>query len=310
MSDHLSPMRGAHFEVRAPEFGKLCLLNAHMEKLWTGGRWTEGPVYFGDARCLLFSDIPNNRIMRYDEITGDTVVWRSPSHNSNGNTRDRQGRLVTCEHSGRRITRTEHDGRITILADRFQGKRFNSPNDVVVSSDGAVWFTDPTYGIDGEYEGDAAESEIGASHVYRIDPASGEVTIAAGDFVKPNGLAFSPDESILYIVDTGATHVEDGPRHIRRFRVEGGRLSGGEEFSVCERGLYDGIRLDTAGRIWASAADGVHCITPDGELIGKILVPETVSNLAFGGLKRNRIYMTGTTSLYSAFVGAQGLPYI
>lgn len=309
MPHDLTFMLGSHVEIIQPAFARLCLWNCHMEKLWQGGRWIEGPVYFGDARCLLFSDIPNDRIMKYDETTGETSVWRTPSRNANGNTRDRQGRLVSCEHGGRQVTRTEHDGSVTVLADRYQGKRLNSPNDVVVSSDGAIWFTDPTYGIDGVYEGDFAESEIGASHVYRIDPASGEVTAVATDFVRPNGLAFSPDESLLYVVDTGATHVEDGPRHIRRFRVEGTRLAGGEVFSTCDRGLYDGFRLDTAGRLWASAADGVHCITPEGELIGKLRVPETVSNLAFGGPKRNRLYMTGTTSLYAVYMGVQGLSY-
>jgi gluconolactonase len=309
MSEKLDFMHGSHVEVRDPAFGKLCLMNSHMEKLWEGGRWVEGPVYFGDGRYVLFSDIPNDRMMKYDETTGVTSVFRSPARNSNGNTRDRQGRLVTCEHGGRRVTRTEYDGRITVLADAYKGKRLNSPNDVVVSSDGAVWFTDPTYGIDGEYEGDAAPSEIGASHVYRIDPASGEVTAVATDFVKPNGIAFSPDESLLYVADTGVSHVEDGPRHIRRFRVKGAKLKGGEVFSVCDRGLYDGFRLDTSGRLWASAADGVHCITPEGALIGKILVPETVSNLAFGGPKRNRLYITGTTSLYAAYLGVQGVSY-
>ncbi len=309
MPHDLTFMIGSHAELTQPAFARLCLWNCHMETLWTGGRWVEGPVYFGDGRYLLFSDIPNNRIMKYDETTGETSVWRNPSRNSNGNTRDRQGRLVTCEHGRRQVTRTEHDGRITVLADSYQGKRLNSPNDVVVSADGAIWFTDPTYGIDGEYEGDFASSEIGGSHVYRIDPASGDVAIVADDFVRPNGIAFSPDESLLYVVDTGATHVDDGPRHIRRFRVDGSRLSGGEVFSTCDYGLYDGFRLDTAGRLWASAADGVHCITPEGELLGKIRVPETVSNVVFGGPKRNRLYMTGTTSLYAVYMGVQGVSY-
>lgn len=309
MPNDLNFLIGPHADIIQPAFAKLCLWNCHLEKLWQGARWMEGPVYFGDGRYLLFSDIPNNRIMKYDEATEETSVWRNPSRNANGNTRDRQGRLVSCEHGGRQVTRTEHDGRITVLADRYQGKRLNSPNDVVVSSDGAVWFTDPTYGIDGEYEGDFSESEIGASNVYRIDPDSGEVAIAVDDFVKPNGLAFSPDESLLYIVDTGATHVDNGPRHIRRFKVDGSKLSGGEVFSTCDRGLYDGFRLDTEGRIWTSAADGVHCITPEGELLGKILVPETVSNVAFGGPKRNRLYITGTTSLYSLYLGVQGVSY-
>ena len=307
--DHITPMYGDHIEIRDPSFARLCLANSHYEKLWSDGRWVEGPVYFGDGRYLLFSDIPNNRIIRYDETDGSTSVFNANSRNSNGQTRDRQGRLISCEHSGRQVCRTEYDGSQTILADSYQGKRLNSPNDVVVSSDGAVWFTDPTYGIDGEYEGDYAESEIGASHLYRIDPATGEIAIACDDFVKPNGLAFSPDETLLYVSDTGATHVPDGPRHIRRFSVSDGKLSGGEVFSVCDRGLYDGFRLDVHGNIWASAADGVHCITPEGALIGKILIPETVSNVSWGGRKRNRLYITATTSLYATYLGVCGLPY-
>lgn len=308
--DHMGIHLGGHIERVEVAFGKLCLGNSRLEKLWEGARWAEGPAWFGDGRFLVFSDIPNDRMMRYDETSGVTSVFRSPARNSNGNTRDRQGRLVTCEHHGRRVTRTEYDGSITVLADAWQGKRLNSPNDVVVSSDGAVWFSDPTYGIDGHYEGDFAESEIGAAHVYRIDPASGAVDAVATDMVRPNGLAFSADEQTLFVADTGATHVENGPRHIRRFAVrDGGRLSGGEVFSVCDLGLYDGFRLDTGGRIWASAKDGVHCLAPDGSLLGKILVPETVSNVAFGGRKRNRLFITGTTSLYSTYLGVQGLPY-
>jgi len=307
--DHLGAMLKDHLHVIDPSFRRYCLLNSYMETLWTDGRWTEGPVYFGDSRGLLFSDIPNNRIMRYDETTGVTSVFRQPSNNSNGHTRDRQGRLVSCEHQARRVTRTNHDGTITVIADAYRGKRLNSPNDVVVSSDGAVWFTDPTYGIDGQYEGDKSPSEIGASNVYRVDPSSGEVAIVADDFVQPNGLAFSADEKTLYIVDTGATHVEDGPRHIRAFSVDGSTLSGGEVYSVCDVGLYDGFRLDIDGNIWTSAGDGVHCIAPGGNLIGKILVPETVANVCFGGVKRNRLYMCGTTGLFSAYVGTQGLPY-
>ena len=307
--DPLLPMLGRHFEIIDPSFRRYCLFNIHLEKLWDGGRWLEGPAYFGDGRYLLFSDIPNDRLQRYDEITGEVTTYRTPCNNTNGHTRDRQGRLISCEHRGRRVTRTNHDGSITVIADTFGGKRLNSPNDVVVSSDGAVWFTDPTYGIDGQYEGDMAPSEIGASNVYRVDPGNGEVTIAADDFVQPNGLAFSPDEATLYIVDTGATHVEDGPRHIRAFSVSGGKLSGGDVFSVCDAGLYDGFRLDLDGNIWSSARDGVHCITADGALIGKIKIPETVANVCFGGPKRNRLYICGTTSLYAAYVGTQGVPY-
>jgi len=300
-------MLTADFEVRDARFLALVLKNVHVERLHTGCRWTEGPAYFPAGRYLVFSDIPNERMMRYDETDGSVSVFRQPSGFSNGNTRDRQGRLVTCEHGGRRVTRTEHDGSLTVLADSFEGKRLNSPNDVVVRSDGSVWFTDPTYGIDSDYEGHAAPSEIGASHVYRIAP-DGTVSAVATDFVKPNGLAFSPDERALYVADTGATHVPDGPRHIRRFDVsdDGARLSGGGVFATCEQGLFDGFRFDRAGNLWTSAADGVHVYAPDGVLLGKIRIPETVANVCFGGARRNRLYICGTTSLYAVYVRTTG----
>lgn len=301
-------MLTADFEVRDARFPALVHGNVHVERLHTGCRWTEGPAYFPAGRYLVFSDIPNERMLRFDETDGSVSVFRQPSGFSNGNTCDRQGRLVTCEHGGRRVTRTEHDGSITVLADAFEGKRLNSPNDVVVRSDGSVWFTDPTYGIDSDYEGRAAPSEIGASHVYRIAP-DGAVTAVATDFVKPNGLAFSPDERTLYVADTGATHVPDGPRHIRRFEVseDGARLSGGEVFATCEYGLFDGFRFDRAGNLWTSAGDGVHVYAPDGALIGKIRIPEVVANLCFGGPRRNRLYICGTTSLYAVYVRATGV---
>lgn len=307
--DHIGSMLQDHFEVMDKKFSSYSILNTHLEILWKGARWLEGPVYFGDSRCLLFSDIPNNRILKFDETTGNVSTFLSPSRNSNGQTRDRIGRRVTCEHAGRQVIRTEHDGRETVLSDNYNGHRLNSPNDVVVSSDGAVWFTDPTYGIDGEYEGDKGVTEIGSNNVYRVDPISGKTEVVVDDFVQPNGLAFSPGEEILYIADTGATHIEDGPRHLRRFKVEGKELRGGEVFSVCDRGLYDGFRVDLDGNIWSSAADGVHCITPEGELIGKIKIPETVSNVCFGGPKRNRLYICGATSLYAAYLGTSGLGY-
>jgi gluconolactonase len=245
--------------------------------------------------------------MRYDETSGAVSVFRAPSGYSNGNTVDRQGRLVTCEHGFRRVTRTEHDGSITVVASHHDGKRFNSPNDVVVKSDGSIWFTDPAYGIDTDYEGHKAESEIGGCHVYRVDPRSGAVTQVADDFVRPNGIAFSPDEKRLYVADTGATHMPDGPRHIRVFDVsEDGRLAGGSVFATCTSGLFDGFRLDDAGRIWTSAGDGVHCYDPDGTLIGKILVPENVANVVFGGPKRNRLYICATTSLYAVMLHVNG----
>jgi gluconolactonase len=281
-------------------FRRLFNSNARLEKLYEGCRWAEGPAYFPAGRYLVWSDIPNDRMMRYDETSGHVSVFRHPAGYSNGNTVDRQGRLVTCEHGNRRVTRTEFDGSITVIADRYQGKRLNSPNDVVVKSDGSIWFTDPAYGIDSDYEGHKSDSEIGACHVYCVDPQSGEIRVVADDFVRPNGIAFSPDERRLYIVDTGATHQKDGPRHMRVFDVgEGGKLSGGEVFATCTAGLFDGFRCDTEGRIWTSAHDGVHCYHPDGTLIGRIQVPEVVANVCFGGPKRNRLYICGTTSLYA-----------
>lgn len=296
------------FKVIDPQFTTYAMGNVRVEKLYTGCRWSEGPVYFGDGRYLLWSDIPNNRIMRWDETDGSVSVFRSPSRNSNGHTRDMQGRLVSCEHSGRQVTRTEPDGTITVLADQYQGKRLNSPNDVVVKRDGSIWFTDPPYGILSEYEGDQAESEIDANYVYRVDGDSGELTIASDDFDKPNGLCFSPDESILYIADTGASHDPDGPRHIRAFDVsaDGKSISNSRIFAVCDAGLFDGFRCDIHGNIWTSAADGVHCYTPEGKLIGKIMIPETVANVTFGGTKGNRLFICGTTSIYSVFLNTQG----
>ena len=264
-------------------------------------------VWFAAGRYLLWSDIPNNRMMRWDETDGSVSVYRQPSNNTNGHTVDRQGRLVSCEHLGRRVTRTEHDGTITVIADSYKGKRLNSPNDVVVKSDGSIWFTDPSYGILMDYEGARAESEIGACHVYRVSP-EGEISIAADDYLKPNGLAFSPDESLLYIADTGATHAENGPRHIRRHSVApDGTLSGGEVFADCTEGLFDGFRCDTDGRIWTSAADGVHCLDTTGKLIGKVHIPELVANVCFGGPKLNRLFICGTTSLYSVFLNVNGV---
>ena len=295
------------FEVLDERFTKLTLGNVHLEKLYTGCRWAEGPAYFAAGRYLVWSDIPNDRMMRWDETDGSVSVFRSPANNTNGHTVDREGRLVSCEHRGRCVSRTEHDGTRTVLADRFEGKRLNSPNDLVVKSDGTIWFTDPSYGIDMDYEGDAAPSEIGECHVYRLDPQTGSVTAVATDFEKPNGLAFSLDESELYIADTGATHIKDGPRHIRKFAVAAdGKLTGGEVFATCPIGLFDGFRFDKSGNLWTSAGDGVHCYASDGVLIGKIKVPEVVANVCFGAVKRNRLFICGTTSLYSAFLNTSG----
>jgi gluconolactonase len=295
------------YEVIDERFSPLFNGNAHVDRLWTGCRWAEGPAWFAAGRYVVWSDIPNNRMLRYDETDGSVSVFRSPCGNSNGNTVDREGRLVTCEHSGRRISRTEHDGRVVTIVDRYKGKRFNSPNDAVVKSDGSIWFTDPTYGIDSDYEGDKAESEIGACYVYRVDPGTGDVEAVITDMVRPNGLAFSPDESKLYVVDTGRTHGKHYPAHIRVFDVHDKKVSGGGLFADCTAGLFDGFRLDEAGRIWTSAADGIHCYDPDRTLIGKVKVPEVVANCVFGGAKRNCLYIAGTTSLYMVRLMVNGV---
>ncbi|GAC1428107.1 MAG: SMP-30/gluconolactonase/LRE family protein [Chloroflexota bacterium] len=297
----------APFEVTDRRFGACINENARLDHLYDGCRWAEGPAYFPAGRYLVWSDIPNDRMLRWDEVTGTVGAFRHPAGYSNGNTVDRAGRLVTCEHGNRRVTRTEHDGSITVIADRFEGKRLNSPNDVVVASDGAIWFTDPTYGIDSDYEGHRAQSEIGACYVYRVDPRDGHCRVVADDFIRPNGLAFSPDERHLYVADTGATHTPDGPHHIRVFAVAAdGTLSGGSVFATCATGLFDGFRLDDSGRIWTSAGDGVHCYHPDGSLLGKVRVPEPVANVVFGGPKRNRLFICATTSLYAIYLPVNG----
>ncbi|NND92633.1 MAG: SMP-30/gluconolactonase/LRE family protein [Granulosicoccus sp.] len=287
-------------------FRRYVLPNVHKETLYTGSRWAEGPAYFPAGKYLVWSDIPNDRLLRYDETDDSVSVFSKPCRYQNGHTVDREGRLVCCEHQGRQVSRVEIDGSETVLASHYQGKRLNSPNDVVVKSDGSIWFTDPTYGIDGHYEGDKSDSETGGSHVYRIDPVSMEVVVVATDFVQPNGLAFSPGEKRLYIVDTGATHQENGPRHIRVFDVgQDNSLSGGEVFATCSEGLFDGFRVDVEGNLWSSAGDGVHCLTPDGELIGKILTGEAVANVEFGGVKRNRLYICATRTMQAIYVNTQ-----
>ena len=301
-------MAKADFQILDDRFRPLIRTSAVLERLHTGCRWAEGPAWFPAHRCLVWSDIPNDRLLRYDEATGAVGIFRQPSNFANGNTIDRSGRLVTCEHGSRRVTRTEHDGRLTVLAEHHAGKRLNSPNDVVVKSDGSVWFTDPTYGIDSNYEGWQTDTELDGCHVYRLDPASGALTVVADDFVRPNGLAFSPDERRLYIADTGATHAAGGPRHLRVFDVSAeGRLSGGDIFATCDRGLFDGFRLDDQGRLWTSAGDGVHCYDPDGTLLGKINVPEPVANVCFGGPRFNRLFICATTTLYAVHVAVSGV---
>jgi gluconolactonase len=295
-------MAASDYEILDDRFGGCIKGSAKVEKLFEGCRWAEGPAWFPMMRSVIWSDIPNDRMLRWDETTGETGVFRHPAGYSNGNTVDREGRLVSCEHGNRRVTRTEHDGSITVIADRYDGKRLNSPNDVVVKSDGSIWFTDPPYGIDSDYEGHKAEVEQGGNHVYRVDPGTGGVQIVADDFDRPNGLAFSPDESQLVISDTGSAQT----RHFRTFGVNGDTLTGGDVFATCTNGGFDGFRFDTEGRIWTSAGDGVHCIDTDGTLIGKVLVPEGVANVVFGGPKRNRLFICGTTSLYSVMLPVQG----
>jgi gluconolactonase len=284
--------------------------NAAIERIATGFRWTEGPVYFADGGYLLFSDIPNNRIMRWLEDDEHVSVFRSPSAHANGNTRDRAGRLITCEHGLRRVTRTELDGSLTVILDRFDGKPLNAPNDVVVAADGAIWFTDPGYGILTDYEGPKSVFELPV-RVYRVDASTGQASVVADDFVRPNGLAFSPDERQLYIVDSGITH--GGPAHIRVFDVDGGQLRNGRVFADdFAPGLTDGIRVDRDGIVWASVGwgdpgeDGVRAYAPNGDLIGKIHLPEGCANLCFGGRRKNRLFMCASTSVYALFVDAAG----
>ncbi|BBK43137.1 gluconolactonase [Allostella vacuolata] len=296
-------------EVLDPAFNKYRLGLAGVERLATGFRWSEGPVWFGDGRFLLWSDIPNNKIMRWDETTGRVSTFRSPSNNSNGNTRDRQGRLVTCEHDTRRVTRTEYDGTITVIADRYDGKRLNSPNDVVVRSDDSIWFTDPPFGILGHYEGTTAAPEL-PTNVYRVDGRTGQIAVVAGDINRPNGLCFSPDESKLYVIESGVV-----PRVIHVFDVtdSGTRLANRRKFmDAGPSGTPDGMRCDVDGNLWmgwgmGEGHDGVMVFTPDARPIGRINLPERCANLCFGGVKRNRLFMAGSKSLYSLYVNTQGV---
>lgn len=301
-------MPASYFAIEDSRFATVLIPVCKLERLHTGTLWAEGPVYVADARHVLFSDIPNDRLLKWDEQTGNVDIFRAPSNYANGNTRDRQGRLITCEHGTRRVTRTEADGLITVLADAHDGKRLNSPNDVVVSNDGSVWFTDPLYGILTDYEGNKAESETGTRNVYRLDSQTGDLAIAVDDFDMPNGLAFSPDEGILYIADSGRSHGSDQPHHIRKFRVETtGRLVDAGVFAIIEPGIPDGIRVDESGRVWVAAGDGVHCYDPSGALLGKILIPEPVANLCFGGPRKNRLFITATSSLYAVHVNTRGV---
>jgi gluconolactonase len=307
----MSPVRypDPAIQVLDPRFATYRLGNAAVERLASGFRWAEGPVWFGDGGYLLFSDIPNNRIMRWLEEDGHLSVFRQPSNYSNGNTFDRQGRLLTCEHDSRRLTRTEHDGTITVIMDKYQGKKLNGPNDVVVASDDSIWFTDPGYGIMFNYEGHKAPLELPAA-VYRLDPMTREATVVVDDMSKPNGLCFSTDESLLYVVDSGST-----PRVIRVYDVvDGSGLADGRLFVDMTPGTSDGIRCDVDGNLWAAAGnggegfDGVHVFAPDGDRIGQILLPEKCANICFGGAKRNRLFMAASQSIYAVYVETQGVP--
>lgn len=295
------------FEAADPVFSTYVLGNAPLKQLATGFDWVEGPVWFGDANCLLFSDIPNNRIMRWTPELGIST-YREPSNYTNGHTRDLQGRLISCEHGTRRVTRTEHDGTITVIADSFKGKRLNSPNDVVVKSDGSIWFSDPHYGIMTNYEGFKSEQEL-PCQVYRVDTKSGEMTAVVTDLDCPNGLAFSQDEKTLYVADTGKIFDENANRLIRAYDVNDSSVSAGKDFHTVSAGCADGFRLDEDGNIWTSAGDGVHCISPEGQFLGKILVPETVSNICFGGRAKHQLFITATTSLYAIKLNRSGIQY-
>ena len=290
-------------------FHRYIIGNSGLEQLWTGARWTEGPVWFGDGRYLLFSDIPNNRILRWEEETGHVSVFRKPSCFANGHTRDWQGRLVSCEHEKRRVTRTEYDGTVTILVEEYQGKRLNAPNDVVVKSDGSIWFTDPGYGILFDYEGGRADFEL-ATAVYRFDPDSGSTDVVIDEMDRPNGLCFSPDETLFYIADSGE------PKNILVYDVvDGVRLKNGNEFADMKPGVADGMRIDEYGNLWTSAGwggedfNGIRCYAPDGTLLGKIQIQEPVSNVCFGGLHKNRLFITAGRSLYSLYLNTRGVQY-
>lgn len=294
--------------VLDPAFNALRLPLAGLERLWTGGRWGEGPVWFGDHRCLIWSDIPNNRMLRWSEATGLVDEFRKPSNNANGNTRDREGRLVSCEHLTGRVVRTEHDGRITVLAESYQGKRLNSPNDVVVKSDGSIWFTDPPFGLMGFYEGERRAPELAHTNLYRVDGQTGAITCVADDVDHPNGLAFSPDEGILYVIESRSE-----PRNILAYDVAGATLRNRRVFVRCEASeTPDGFRVDVAGNLWcgwgmgAPGLDGVKVFNPAGQPIGFIDLPERCANLAFGGRHRNRLFMTASKSLYSIYTNTQG----
>lgn len=299
-------MASSHLVIHDPRFRTLGQRNVALTQIASGMLWTEGPVYVPQGDYYLWSDIPNDKVYQWAEGMGVRVFDHDP-RNSNGHTLDQQGRLISCEHRGRQVTRREHDGSTKVLVDSFDGKRLNSPNDVVVKSDGSIWFSDPTYGILTDYEGKRSKQEQAKCYVFRLDPETGDMRIVADDFIKPNGLAFSPDESLLYVSDTGRSHDADGPRHIRVFDVsEAGELSNGRVFADMQDGMSDGFRLDIDGNVWTSGGKTVQVFCPKGDMLGEILVPEGVSNLCFGGPKRNQLLITATTSVYFTYVGATG----
>lgn len=292
------------FEVLDSRFSICVDEDISLKKVWTGGSWTEGPAWLGRSDEYVWADIPNNRMLAWKRSDATVRTFRKPSHGSNGSTVDRQGRLVTCEQYTRRMVRTEIDGSVTVLVDNFEGKRFNAPNDVIVKSDGSIWFSDPDYGQCSDYEG---KLELDRCHIYRFDPANGSIRQMTRDFVMPNGLAFATNERLIYIIDTGSTHVADGPNHIRQLELdEHDELHDRGVFAVNAANCFDGLRLDAGGRLWCGAEDGVHCYLADGCLVGKIILPERVSNLCFGGPQLNELFMTATTSTYHCNVNVQG----
>jgi gluconolactonase len=295
------------FEIIDPRFRAFVLPNAPLVTLGEGFAWLEGPVWFADHQCLLVSDLPNDRIMRWTQ-GGGLSVFRQPSGFANGHTRDREGRLIGCSHQHRCVTRTELDGRITILADRFEGRRLNSPNDVVCGSDGSIWFSDPRYGINTDYEGGKQVPELPPT-LYRLDPGNGVLTVVADDFEGPNGLAFSPDERLLYVAESGLQFAADPVRHIRVFDVvdDGARLANGRIFHTVSPGFADGFRVDEDGNVWTSAGDGVHCVSPEGVKLGRIKVPFTVSNLTFGGRNRSRLFICASHTLFAIYTNQRGV---
>lgn len=293
------------FEILDERFRSMVLPNASLETLGEGYRWLEGPVWFADHDCLYVSDLPNDRILRWSE-NGGVSVFQCPSDFANGHARDHRGRLIGCSHRKRCVTRTELDGTVTVLASHYEGKRLNSPNDIVCKSDGSIWFSDPPYGISTDYEGGKQVAELPPT-LYRLDPVTGELSVAANDFEGPNGLAFSPDERLLYVAETGRQFDPEPRQYIRRFQVsEDGKLSGGEEFHKIQPGFADGFRIDEQGNIWSSAANGVHCISPEGELLGKILTPALVSNLVFGGRNRSRLFLCASQKLMAIYTNVRG----